>query len=213
MYKVFVNDKPIILSNQIMTDLDYEFCLFNDIRFEEVLHKLRYTQTKGFYIYNSDLSVLWEEFKALFEVVKAAGGLVFKNRSLLLIYRNEHWDLPKGKSELGETFEETALREVEEECGVKNLVIEKPIQATFHVFYENNTNKLKKTHWFIMSSTHDEKLIPQKIEGISKAEFVPLDDIPYLYNRMYANISELLTKYLNLSIDENSSYKRTKNST
>ena len=195
MYKVFVNDKPIILSNQITSDLEYEFCLLNELRIEEVLHKLRHTKVKGFYIYNANLEELWEAFQSFFEVVEAAGGLVFRANEYLLIYRNKRWDLPKGKMENGESIPETALREVEEECGISGLTIEKPLVTTYHVFYEKRIDKLKITHWFLMETTDDKKPIPQEIEGISIAKFIGRKNIPEMYDAMYMNISELLIKY------------------
>ncbi len=195
MYKIFVNDKPIILSDEITSDSTYEFCLLNDLNIEEVLYRLRFTHSKGFYIYHTDLQHLLNKFKSFFEVVEAAGGLVIKEEKLLLIYRNNHWDLPKGKMERGESVEETAIREVEEECGVFDLIIKKSLQDTYHVFYEDKLNKLKITHWFIMNTTYDKKLIPQQKEGISIAKFIELQSITSLYNHMYANIRELLINY------------------
>ena len=99
--------------------------------------------------------------------------------------------------ENGESNEQTALREVEEECGIAQLKIEKTLQDTHHIFFENNTNKLKKTHWFVMSTSSIADPVPQKIEGISKATFVPLQNISNLYKKMYTNISYLLQNYLN----------------
>lgn len=192
MYKVFVNDKPIILSDQVAPDLAYEFSLLSDISIEEVIHKLRHTQATGYYIYDRDLTYLWKQFQANFEVVKAAGGLVLKDKKALMIYRNDCWDLPKGKWENGETLKQTALREVEEECGVTNLNIEKPLDETLHIFYENNRNKLKITSWYLMHTTDNIVPIPQKEEGISKAVYTPISDIPELYDSMYANICNLL---------------------
>ncbi len=52
--------------------------------------------------------------------VRAAGGIVSApDGSMLLILRNGRWDLPKGKVEPGETLLLAALREVEEETGIK----------------------------------------------------------------------------------------------
>lgn len=195
MYKVFVNDKPIILSNEVTSDLDYEFCYFNEVGIEEILHKLRHTKAVGYYVYHKDLDFLWNKFQSCFEVIEAAGGLVIRDEKLLLIYRNELWDLPKGKGEKGESMEQTALREVAEECSVFNLIIEKHLQNTYHIFFEDNMNKLKITHWFTMSTTFVGDPVPQKEEGISVAKFITIENIADLYPKMYANINDLLKEY------------------
>ena len=54
------------------------------------------------------------------EVVRAAGGVVLANGEVLLVHRPRYddWSLPKGKLLAGETDEEAALREVEEETGL-----------------------------------------------------------------------------------------------
>lgn len=52
--------------------------------------------------------------------VRAAGGIVTApDGTMLLILRNGRWDLAKGKVEAGETLLQAALREVEEETGIK----------------------------------------------------------------------------------------------
>ena len=56
------------------------------------------------------------------EKIIADGGLVFnEKKQLLMIFRREKWDLPKGKLDKGEKIEDCALREVEEETGLKEL--------------------------------------------------------------------------------------------
>lgn len=197
MYTIFVNNKSIILSDQIDTETDYEFCDYSQLQVAEVLHKLRNTTTKGYYIYHQDLELLWDKFKQFFVIVKAAGGVVIKDAKILLIYRNGFWDLPKGKMEKGETIEITALREVEEECSVQKLSIEKELPTTFHIFYEDDRYKLKKTYWFTMTTNDKTKPIPQKEEGISRAEYIPIQEVHKLYEYMYKSICELLRKTIN----------------
>ncbi|MDX6453592.1 MAG: 8-oxo-(d)GTP phosphatase [Gaiellaceae bacterium] len=54
-------------------------------------------------------------------MVRAAGGVIVRDGSVLLVHRPEYddWSFPKGKLEDGETWEEGALREVEEETGLR----------------------------------------------------------------------------------------------
>ena len=196
MYTVFVNNKPIILSNRKQTEKKYDFYLYNDIQVEEVLYKLRNTNSKGIYLYHERIGYLWDAFQEFFEIVEAAGGMVIKDNSVLLIYRNNHWDLPKGKMEFGESVTETAIREVTEECGLKQLRITSSIENSYHVFYEQKKYKLKKTHWFTMHTSDNSKPIPQKEEGITIAEFTPIDNLSSKYNKMYANIRFLIEKHL-----------------
>jgi len=197
MYKVFVNNKPIILSDTPATDSTCEIYLFKEIRFDEILHKLRHTQTSGIYLYHTDLAFLWNEFKTYFTTVVAAGGLVLNaQKEILFIFRNDTWDLPKGKLEKGETLPETAIREVEEECGTSNLTIAEELQTTYHIFYEDHSNKLKITHWFLMNSTDTKEPVPQLEEGISLAKFIPITNIDALHNSMYPNISKLIKNYI-----------------
>ena len=95
-----------------------------------------------------------------------------KEGKFLFIFRNGKWDLPKGKAEYDETPEMTALREVEEECGLKNLKIEKVLTKTFHTYKEKGKLILKKTHWYLMTIDEDQKLIPQTEEGITEVKWV-----------------------------------------
>jgi 8-oxo-dGTP diphosphatase len=54
------------------------------------------------------------------DIVRAAGGVVVRDGSVLLVHRPEYgdWTFPKGKAEDGESWEDAALREVEEETGL-----------------------------------------------------------------------------------------------
>jgi 8-oxo-dGTP diphosphatase len=53
--------------------------------------------------------------------VKAAGGAVVRDGRVAIVHRPKYddWTLPKGKLDPGESFEEAALREVEEETGLR----------------------------------------------------------------------------------------------
>ena len=93
--------------------------------------------------------------KSKIPVAKAGGGLVFNaDGDVLFIFRNGKWDLPKGKAERKETIEETSIREVEEETGVKGLEIKKLLDTTYHIFKRNGRYKIKITYWFEMKTSY-----------------------------------------------------------
>lgn len=129
------------------------------------------------FLYTADgIDRLWEEFQGLFKNIQAAGGLVYNDsRELLFIYRRGFWDLPKGKADAGETIEETALREVQEETGLA-AELSHFIHTSLHT-YRNRKKKrvLKHTHWYRMS-TKTTDLVLQHEEDIEKAIWVNLEE-------------------------------------
>lgn len=76
--------------------------------------------------------------------VKAAGGVVQQNNRILIIKRSGTPDLPKGHQEPGESIEQCAIREVEEECGLQNVKITSHLTDTLHIYYRNENWYLKK---------------------------------------------------------------------
>ena len=67
------------------------------------------------------------------DLIEAAGGVVVRDGQVALVHRPRYddWTLPKGKLDPGESFEEAALREVEEETGLRaHLVRELPPPTT-----------------------------------------------------------------------------------
>ncbi|MBK7761822.1 MAG: NUDIX domain-containing protein [Bacteroidetes bacterium] len=134
-----------------------------------------------------------EVFKRALTLVKAAGGAVFNDKDeILFIYRHKKWDMPKGKLEPEETLEECALREVCEETGLRNLLIEFEICTTYHIYIEEEM-KLKETTWFQMF-TDDRWLTPQKDEGIKKAIWVHKNNIRFQLEKTYPSILEIFQK-------------------
>ena len=125
-------------------------------------------------------------------MVKAAGGVVYnQKKELLMIFRNGKWDLPKGKLETGESIEECAIREVQEECGVNNLQIISKLSDTYHTYELNGKMVLKHTFWFRMTTNFEGELSPQTKEGITKVKWVKQDEIAEKLKNSYANLVEL----------------------
>ena len=188
MYKVFVNDKPIIITSSSQKVNNFPVYLFKDIVIDELLYKLNNEPIKGITLYSSDLEKDWKKFKKYFKVVPAAGGLVTNSKKeYLFIYRNEIWDLPKGRIEKGESIEVAAVREVEEECGVYNLKIQEKIVTTYHIFFREKL-RLKETHWFYMKTDYEGELKPQLEEGITEVVFKNKIEAQEALSNTYANI-------------------------
>lgn len=101
--------------------------------------------------------------------VRAAGGVVeASDGSLLTITRNGRADLPKGKVEAGETLLQAALREVEEETGLKvGHEQTLPIVKTYHIYNLYGGWHLKQTSWFAMRVDGRPDVVPQQEEGIT----------------------------------------------
>lgn len=130
----------------------------------------------------------------------AAGGLVLNdNNELLMIFRRGKWDLPKGKLDEGESIESCALREVEEETGIKELKLAKFINTTLHTYTDPHLNEevIKETHWFKMHAPNNQQLIPQFDEGIEKIEWVNNEGLQEKLQNSYVNIIEIISKLNN----------------
>ena len=193
MYKVFFNQKPIFLTTELVPQTDRTPVLF--IKFsspENIVKALKSKKTECLYLYHQKEDKLWMHFLRHFPIVEAAGGLVrHQDGRFLFIYRNDKWDLPKGRIEKNEPIRIAAVREVEEETGVDGLEIVKPLIETFHVFNRNGKYKLKKTFWFEMKTTSTVTLTPQLNEGIEQAIWVFEKEIPHKFENAYENIKQV----------------------
>lgn len=119
-------------------------------------------------IFSTDFNLLEEKLRNEFTFITAAGGLVLnENKDSLWIFRRGNWDLPKGKLDEGETIGACALREVEEETGIKDTVIERFLTNTYHFYTENNVSICKETYWYLMHSPGVQNLVPQIEEQIT----------------------------------------------
>jgi 8-oxo-dGTP pyrophosphatase MutT (NUDIX family) len=146
-------------------------------------HLIREGFIKGkpsFLFYVNDYEQVVKEIRKKFIIIEAAGGWVIKMehgiKKALFMKRLGKWDLPKGKLEVGEKTDVAALREVEEECGVKAKIIS-PLCETWHTYEQRGKEILKCTHWFVMECLDDSKLAPQKEEGIDSVAWLTNEDI------------------------------------
>ena len=198
MYKVFFNQKPIILSTQIIKNDDS--CPLFYIKFsvaDKIIFALKKKSISSVVLYHPKKEKLEMHFNKLFSIVEAAGGLVInKLNQYLFIYRNKKWDLPKGRMRKNEMIIDAAVREVEEETSVRDLIVKKQLPITYHIFKRNHKYKLKKTYWYLMETSYDGQLVPQLNEGIEKVVWKNKNEIDLLMKNAYKNIEVLLNQIL-----------------
>lgn len=193
MLQIFYKEKPIIISDNISDlkeSLVIDLELIKNIGVVELLNKKK-VKSIGVLSKNKK-SVLTALKKKYPEIIAAGGKVINQNSEILFIYRNKKWDLPKGKAEKNENISQTALREVIEETGIKNLTIVKPLEKTYHIFKKGSRHYLKSTYWFEMTSDYNGKFKPQKKEGISRVEWIDKETIGSILPKSYANIRLLL---------------------
>lgn len=193
MYQIFVNQKPIILTTEVERETNFRNYLLDTVRIRKVIKDLQNKNIESVRLIDSDKNALIKKFLKKLPNVIAGGGKVYNDKEeVLFIYRNDKWDLPKGKAESKETIALTAIREVEEETGVQGLSITKPLEMTYHIFKRNGRHKIKVTYWFEMKTSYDGPLVPQEKEGITKVEWLNEDQIVKALENSYANIRNLV---------------------
>ena len=193
MLKIFVNDKPIILTTKVEKEKGFKNYFLKSVNLSKVIRELNRTSLKEARLIHKKEKKLLKKFLKKLANVVAGGGKVFNDKGeVLFIYRNDKWDLPKGKTEKNEDIETTAIREVEEETGVKGLEIIKPLETTYHIFKRNGRYRIKITYWFEMKTSYNGKLVPEEKEGITKVAWLNKKEIAQVLENSYANIRELI---------------------
>jgi len=195
MYKVFIKDTPIILSTVKNIGKQYTAIPIKDIKFKKLIKDINKGKLKYVNLYHPDKAMLDSILLEKLPVVIAAGGMVYNSKQqILFIKRNNRWDLPKGRVEKNERLEDAAIREVEEETGVKDLELGEFITKTYHVFKRNKKWKLKVTYWYEMHSDYQGKLKPQKEEGIKKVKWKNFEQSQRALKNTYENVKLLFPK-------------------
>lgn len=207
MYKIYINDIPFILSEdqslaeKIPGDKTHIVARYNGspkifLNYADMLEKGR--QLESITIFSADLDALWTDFCSNFKLIEAAGGCVFNPKEeLLVIYRRDSWDLPKGKIDRGETPEQASVREVEEETGIGEIILGEFLGHTYHTYRDPKERRvLKRTYWYRMQTTQS-KLTPQTEEDIEIAEWVePAAFLKRPQLNIYHSIKEVILKLL-----------------
>ena len=202
MYKVFINDKPVFFTTDKEGFNLNKHCLQLPFKNKKNLRQQikdfeKNKSYKKLILFHDPLQELWETFVSLYSIIETAGGLVKNSKGdVLFIFRNEKWDLPKGKIEKKESIEDAAKREIGEECGVKGLSIIKNLAPTYHTYKLNNKNILKKSYWLEMYCKNDKVILqPQLEEGITIVKWVQSSEIKMVLKNTYGTIKDVLKQF------------------
>lgn len=201
MYKININENILYLEdNQNVAQLKvsptalispYSGKSKQLLNFIDMLEKTN--RIKEVVIHFHDINVLKKDFKSLFKIIKASGGVVFnEDNHVLMMFRRGYWDLPKGKIDKGEKKKNAALREVNEETGIVNLELIEKIYTSYHTYKTRNKKRvLKKTYWYKMTCPNQIGS-PQTEEDIEKLEWADPKEFFTPELKIYKNIVDVL---------------------
>lgn len=197
MIQIFYNDTEIVLSKSAPL-LSTDSLSFADLRKKGADYFFRSIENKSYggkiVIHGKSEEKMLGYFRKNLQEIIAGGGLVQNSGGdILFIFRNGKWDLPKGKPEGNEDIKETALREVEEECGISKLEIVGDLPATYHIYpLATKGYALKKSVWFHMLSHGNESLIVQTEEGITEARWMKVPVKEEILQNAFLSIKSLV---------------------
>ncbi|MEO8760499.1 MAG: NUDIX domain-containing protein [Bacteroidia bacterium] len=187
---VYLNDFKLVFYDE--TDaLKYASEIKTPFNAKKLAEEAKITE-KDIFIECKNLKENFAEFGKEFIIIEAAGGLIKNDASeILFIYRHDKWDLPKGKLEKKETPEVAAVRECQEECGLKDITLQDFLINTYHIYLFKKGWALKKTYWYNMLC-NETNLVPQLEESITDIGWKNIIEIPGMLNNTYYNIIDVL---------------------
>ncbi len=200
-YKIYFGDSPLFLTDQLDAEMQdimhHDDGVFMDelsnAAVKSMIHEMKDPRRHAGVFYHEQLDQLQKAFWKHFTIIKAGGGLVKNDQGkLLMILRRGKWDLPKGKLDPGETLEQCALREVEEETGISQLEILSQAGITFHVYDEYGKHILKESYWYHMRAKGDQTPVAQAEEQITDITWASEDEVESNLRNSFPLIRDLL---------------------
>lgn len=199
--KIYFGDKPFIITNQLNPeeqDLSGKHGTimlnhYNEASLLQATYQLESTPANAVVVLTDKAEAAFQLFQSFFVNVQTGGGLIENEKGeYLFIFRRKKWDLPKGKLDEGETIEECALREVEEETGLKEVSLQKFMLHTWHCYPERGQRILKQGSWYYMTCSSAQKLVPQIEEDIEEIIWLPKAEWPLVLQNTFQSIKDVL---------------------
>ncbi|MGB3801429.1 MAG: NUDIX domain-containing protein [Lewinella sp.] len=207
MYVIYINDRPLALreisSPSVYGDTAPDTHLIarytgkkkSLLNYADTLEKASQKVT-SIELLTDDVEALWADFQSHYRWIEAAGGVVThtENGKQLFIFRRGYWDLPKGKLDDGEDRPTAALREVQEETGLKQVELGDALPVTYHTYRGKKNRILKPTYWYRMTTAQQE-LVPETEEDILRAEWRDVQEVLKSGDPLYENLRFMLNQY------------------
>lgn len=203
--KIYFDKKPLFLCDSIEEEIEpyvhhHETVFIDQLdthTVKSMIHEMQLDKIHAGVFMHPDLALLKKTFFKKFTLVQAAGGLVRNEKNeVLLIFRRGKWDLPKGKLDKGETLEECAVREVQEETGIQKIRLVKPLLVTYHTYHEGTRFILKESHWYDMKASGNQQLVPQTEEDIHEIKWVDKQEPGIYLDNTYPSVVDVLKTWL-----------------
>lgn len=202
MYKIFYEQRALIFPNIEEKDLivDATSTQLETYEVEKIHNFLRQWLVVSFQddvvIDKVSPEVLSAALCRTFRMAPAAGGVVLCDGQFAAIERHGIPDLPKGHIEKGEDAATAAIREVEEETGLKGLKIVRQLPSSWHCYLFEDEWRLKQTSWFLMTATDASQTAPQLEEDITEVTFLGEYDLEWFLKNTYRSIADTLSDSL-----------------
>ena len=199
--KIYFDQKPLFLCDDVDASLQpyihHDDAVFIDElnlhTVKSMIHEMQDPTVHAGVFFHKDLNELKNTFFKKFTILKAGGGFVQnENNAVLMMFRRGKWDLPKGKLDKKESIEECAIRETEEETGLKEVKLVAPLITTYHTYHEGTRFMLKETSWFRMRVNGNQTLIPQTAEQITKLEWVNKNELDKYLENSFSSVNDVL---------------------
>jgi 8-oxo-dGTP pyrophosphatase MutT (NUDIX family) len=199
--KIYFDDKPLFLCDDVDAGLQpyvhHDDAVFIDElnihAIKSMIHEMQQPQVHAGVYYHPVLEELKNAFFKKFTLIHAAGGFVQNEKGeVLMMFRRGKWDLPKGKLDKNESSEACAIRETEEETGLKNVKLISLLLTTWHTYHEGSRYVLKETKWFLMKVKGEQQLIPQASEDITRLEWVSKNELQKYMQNSYPSVADVL---------------------